>query len=181
MTGASSIVSAANNRKALTRENNMRQETKGQFFDSEGREIIESPDDVTFVITKKDIEVAKRCDGRHCVIACGLSRSFGPLFIDAEVGIRVTKVYQRDTVIRFSTPLNLRRALKSFDEGDGWNLPPANYTLLAVREQDKVGYKSPEGPRRKSHGKRGKSGHRALKRRAPSRKVSKITVARTRS
>mgnify|MGYP001383978615 CR=1 FL=1 len=145
-------------------------------FDAQGREVRDAERDLPFTVTKADVRGAKRRNGRRCVIACGLTRSMGDLFVDAEVGIRVTKVFQRGAVTRYSTPRVLRKALVSFDKGDGWNLEPGTYSLLACIESDKLFYVAAIG--RKIHGKRGESRHLGKKRRLPSRTVSKLTLAK---
>jgi hypothetical protein len=78
---------------------------------------------------EKEIENAIPRDGCECQVAKAIQDALP--FLDAvEVGGSITKVIYGGRVIRYATSQTLRNALRSFDEGKGWNLPAGMYRLL---------------------------------------------------
>lgn len=93
----------------------------------------------TFTISKEHIKKAKCKDPSQCVIAQALNDSMGAFFDGVEVGSTITKVYYPGRILRFATPVLLRKALKGFDETGIWDLPEGKYELTPPKGTLRLG------------------------------------------
>lgn len=92
---------------------------------------VKAEEGLEFRITPEDVKLAECKNPNCCVIAVAVKRAIGPVFEEIEVGSTVTKIMTRGEVISFTTPHNLSRALRVFDNTEVWPLKPGVYALKA--------------------------------------------------
>jgi hypothetical protein len=125
-----------------------------------------------FIISKDNIEAGECKNPNECVIAKAIQKTLGDFCDQIEVGCSITKLITGNTVVRYATPNNLRKAVKSFDLTGEWSLPPGEFKLLPPSKTAKLGARPSRWHR--VHVKKTQAGRDAFQGRAlPTRKVSR--------
>lgn len=94
---------------------------------------------LSFEITKKCCQLAKRRDSQGCVIAQALHASIGDLCEGIFVGSNIIKIVTSDRIVRYTTPYKIRKQIPDFDKTGEWNLPLGQYTLQPVPLSRRLG------------------------------------------
>ncbi len=146
--------------------------------------VIDSTKPLNLVITPEHLKksLATKSGGckdpSQCVIAQAIDEAIPGGFDAIEVGSRITKITceATKTIVRYSTPAKLKRALQAFDLTGKWNLPAGIYALHAI-----AGTKQAIGGRPNRWDKKKKQEHpkvpdRFRGRALPTRRISKCPI-----
>ena len=85
-----------------------------------------------FTISQETVDKSIGRSGRFCVIALSLERFFDKRY-DFQVGSGITKIWDLEEKIelRYRTPSNISKAIRTFDTTGEWGLPANIYKLAA--------------------------------------------------
>jgi hypothetical protein len=94
--------------------------------------VVFADESLQFCITQEIVNKSIGRSGRFCVVALALEKFFGKRY-DFQVGAAITKIwdFKEKIELRYKTPQNISRAIRTFDTTGEWGLPANIYKLAA--------------------------------------------------
>lgn len=108
--------------------------TKGKY---QGLVRVDAKEPIPFRIDQDCIERGIPKTNDRCVIALAAKKAYGPMFERIEIGVKITKIYTQDRVIRCNTPWVLQQAIPHYDRTGEWTPPPGDYEFKPFKNPNR--------------------------------------------